>query len=228
MQIRPEFVTALKDYLFLLENKYPQKATLKLVSDRYRLNSVERSLLFRGVVISRNRQLRQAKTTEQLPSSGLISIDGFNVLRTVASYLLGRPIFMAMDGFLRDASEMHGKPLKLENRLHAFDLVMDTLKNKALEVHFWFDAPVSYSGETASAINEKLKSLGIKGKAEVVRSADHVLKQVQEGVVATADSAIIESAHVPAVDLAKITLLTHFKPEFTDLRKLTGKEDQPA
>jgi hypothetical protein len=222
MLIRPEFINALQDYLFLLEKGYPQKATLKLVSDRYRLNTGERSMLFRGVVTAKDRKSRSSKTIDTLPETGLLSIDGFNVLRTVASYLLGRPVYVAMDGFLRDASELHGKPLKTEYRIKAFELVMDLIRNKDLTLRIWFDSPVSKSGETAAIINNLMKEAGIKGEAQTVHSADHELKQVKTGIVATADSAVIDKAQVPVIDLAKMTLKAHFKKELIDLGKLAG------
>ena len=225
MQIRAEFITALQDYLFLLEKNYPQKATLKLVSDKYRLNTQERSLLFRGVVVKKERNIRAGKTIKKLPDSGLVNIDGFNVLRTVASYMLGRPVFMAMDNFLRDASEMHGKPLKTKYRLQAFKLVIKVLQEKDLSSRFWFDAPVSFSGETVNEINEYFKSHNIEGRAETVRSADNVLKQITEGVIATADSAIIENAKVPVIDLSKLTLEHHFNPKFLNLMDFINFHD---
>jgi len=128
MQIRPEFKTALKDYLFLLEKKYPQKAVLKLVSDKYGLNTYERSMLFRGVVTKED--IEKRKQLESLPAGQNLFVDGFNVLRTVASYFLGRPVYIAMDGFLRDASELHGKPLKVEFREKALNLVLDVIRDK--------------------------------------------------------------------------------------------------
>ena len=219
MQIRQEFKDALKDYLFLLEKNYPQKALLKLVSDRYRLNTQERSMLFRGVVTESQRKVREENTVDFLPDTGLISIDGFNVLRTVASYTLGRPVFIAMDGFIRDSSELHGKPLDLEIRIKAFSMVLNLLKNTNLEVKIWFDSPVSKSGETSATINKMLKEAGVQGNAETVHYADYELKNAETGIIATADSAIIENSKVKVVDLARLTLESHFSPRLVDLRQ---------
>jgi len=222
MPLRDAFIDALKDYLFLLEKEYPQKATLKLVSDRYRLNTQERSMLYRGVVTEKQKRARRKNTTDQLPTEGTLYLDGFNVLRTIASYLLGRPVFVAMDSFVRDASELHGKPLKTEWRLKAFDLVLKLIGNRPLTLHIWLDAPVSKSGETAQLLNESLKKIGMNGLAETVASADHELKQVTKGMVATADSAIIESAHVPVIDLAQMVIRHFFSPDLVDLGKLVN------
>ena len=45
-----QFKAATKDYYYLLNREYSQKATLKLISDHYRLSGVQRSALFRGIV----------------------------------------------------------------------------------------------------------------------------------------------------------------------------------
>jgi hypothetical protein len=214
MQLKPEFYEALKDYLLLMEKGYPQKATLKLISDRYLLNSVERSILFRGVVVKEKVDFRRTKTINEFPGAGIITIDGFNVLRTIASYLLGRPVYVAMDGFLRDASELHGKPLGQEWRMKAFRLVLEVLKQGDYTLNFWFDTPVTKSGETAAFVNEILNKEAISGKAQTAHSVDYQLKQVEEGIIATADSAIVEHSKVQVIDLAQLVLKKHFNPYF--------------
>ena len=220
MHLREEFKIAIKDYLFLLNKGYPQKASLKLVGDRYKLKSEERSILFRGVMPDSYRQIREIKRVSKVPESGLLAIDGFNVLRTVASYFLGRPVYIAMDGFLRDASELHGKPLKLEVRERALRLVLNTIKGKFVETVFWLDSPVSYSGETAKMIKDVLKEYNIKGTAVTVHSADFELKKIDKGIIATADSAVIENSIVPVVDLAQLTIFKNFNPDLLDLRRI--------
>ena len=218
MQLKPEFYKALEDYLFLMEKGFPQKATLKLISDHYQLTSVERSILFRGAVTKEKKVFRKTKVIDSLPASGLITIDGFNILRTIASYLLGRPVYIAMDGFLRDASELHGKPLGQEWRLKSFRLMLEVLKMGDYTLNIWFDAPVTKSGETVAAINTILSKENIQGKAETTQSADYQLKQVDNGIIATADSAIVEQAKMPVIDLAQLILKEHFNPDFFHLK----------
>ena len=61
MQISPEFKSAYNDYLDLLTKKYPQKAILKLVGDRYKLNGSERTMLYRGVCTREGINIRKKK-----------------------------------------------------------------------------------------------------------------------------------------------------------------------
>ena len=49
------------DYFYLQERKYPQKGTLKLVGDRYKLSGDQRTVLYRGISstkCSNNRKIR--------------------------------------------------------------------------------------------------------------------------------------------------------------------------
>jgi hypothetical protein len=223
MQLSTSFKSAVEDYLFLMNKGYPQKATLKLVSDKYLLNSIERSMLFRGVISEGDIEERLSKQIKNIPEGCLITVDGFNVMRTIASYLLGRPVYIAMDGFMRDASELHGKPLKQELRIKAFKLMTDILKNGDYSLKIWLDSPVSLSGETAAALNEIMKKEGIQGETLTVHSADKELKMARTGIIATADSAIVENSLVPVIDLAYYTLKKHYSPELLDLREFCKK-----
>ena len=203
------------DYLYLLERGYSQRQALKLVGDRYRLTGVERSMLYRGVVRNADTLSRTEKRIDSIPAGARIYIDGYNVIRTVGSYLLGKNLFVAMDGFLRDASEMHRSTLKKPVLEKSVELLIGFLSGTGPEsVAIFLDEPVSKSGELALKLNTMLRESGISGKAETVRSPDHQLKQVGSGIVCTSDSAIIDSSRVPVFDLARAILTSNFNPGF--------------
>ncbi|NOX85700.1 MAG: DUF434 domain-containing protein [Chlorobi bacterium] len=209
------FEPAIADYLYLLEKGYPQKSILKMVGDRYQLVSKERSMLYRGVVTGADRDLRKAKKTEKLPSGAKITVDGYNVIRTMGSYLLGKPVFIAMDGFLRDAAEMHRSTLQKKILDRTLELLIAYFGSvRPAEVVIYLDAPVSKSGKLAVRLNELLEQNALTGNALTARSPDHHLKAVSQGVVCTADSAVIDAAQVPVFDLAKGILDSSFHPDF--------------
>lgn len=213
--LSPNFEKAVADYLYLLEKGYPQKSILKIVGDRYQLVSTERSMLYRGVVTSADRELRKEKKPEQLHEGVMLTVDGYNVIRTVGSYLLGRPVFIAMDGFLRDAAEMHRSTLKKKVLDRTLDLLINYLYSvQPAEVMVYLDEPVSKSGDLASRLNETFEQNNITGSALTAHSPDHHLKAVTQGIICTADSAIIDAAQVPVFDLAKALLDRKFHPEF--------------
>ena len=43
------FMNACKDYAYLINRNYPERGTLKLVGDRYRLTRDQRTILYRGI-----------------------------------------------------------------------------------------------------------------------------------------------------------------------------------
>jgi len=47
--VTESFKHAVKDYFFLINKKYPEKETVKLIGDRYRLTGLQRTVLFRGI-----------------------------------------------------------------------------------------------------------------------------------------------------------------------------------
>jgi len=49
MDVSPALKDAVKDYFFLQNKAYPEKASVALVGDRYRLSKEERMVLFRGI-----------------------------------------------------------------------------------------------------------------------------------------------------------------------------------
>ncbi len=217
-----QFISAIHDYQYLMERHYAEKSTLKLVSDRYALSGEERSVLFRGVITKEVVKKRKNKLIARPESGSSFIIDGYNVIRTVGSYLTGNLVFVAMDGFIRDVSEIHKKSVKDDIVLKAVDLILVTLKSlKPINVLFYLDMPVSKSGELADYISRSLSSQELTGNAETVHSPDHHLKKAEMGIVCTSDSVIIDECHLSVFDLARRTLDLHFSTEFICLTDST-------
>ncbi len=96
------------EYLWLLSQAYPQKASLKLVGDKFSLTGELRQVLYRGVAATITAQSRKNKIGT-VSKGDLVLIDTYNVLFTVNNYLLGKHLFLCNDGMLRDAGEMRGR-----------------------------------------------------------------------------------------------------------------------
>ena len=219
MNFSKDFQTAVNDYLLLLDKKYPQKAILKLIGDRYALNGTERSMLYRGITTSKNAEKRAKKLiSEKNIINQPIHIDGYNVLITIGSYLNGNLVFIGNDRYLRDASEIHGKIFRTELFERAVILILVYLeKLKVSEINFYLDQPVSFSGKLSQKINKIIKDYYLTGKAEVYNSPDYILKNIEEGFVATTDSTIIDKAKLNIFDIAQNTIKYHFNPNFIDM-----------
>ncbi|HDO27975.1 MAG TPA: DUF434 domain-containing protein [Bacteroidetes bacterium] len=209
------FEKAVKDYLYLLERGYPQKSILKIVGDKYQLVSRERSMLFRGVVTQKDCGLRKSKSLDMTEEDSSLYVDGYNVIRTIGSYLLGKPVFIAMDGFLRDAAEMHRSTLQKKILNRTLDLLVRYLASvHPGEVIIYLDEPVSKSGQLATRLNELLQQNALTGNALTTHSPDHHLKSVSQGIVCTADSAVIDNCKTKVFDLAQAILDLTFQPEY--------------
>lgn len=213
------FLKALTDYLYLLDRRYSQKSILKLVGDHYALSADERALLFRGSAKHKYIELRNKKKINVLPESSRLTVDGFNVFRTVGSYLNGNFVFEGMDGFLRDASELHRQKLNREVLERATDLIINFLKHKKCErVSFYFDTPISHSGDLTHHLIEKMEEASLAGTAETAFSPDHILKKIEAGIICTSDSNIIDQSKVQVYDLSKGVLEYHFDPKIFSLK----------
>jgi len=219
MIVSENFVFAIKNYKYLLEEGFPQRAIIKLVGDRFKLSSVERTILYRGICTDKNASHRKSKLafTKDIQNKS-IHIDGYNVLITIGSYLNGSLVFIGNDNFLRDASEVHGKVFRTELLQRAIVLTFDYLKkNKVSGLHFYLDKPVSNSGKLSAKLNKTIQEYNLSGSSKTQASPDYALKQIKQGIIATSDSNIIDKCMVPVLDLARKILTHNFKPKYLNL-----------
>ncbi|MCD4773016.1 MAG: DUF434 domain-containing protein [Bacteroidales bacterium] len=223
MNFSKNFNIAIKDYKYFLERKYPQKSILKLVGDKYMLTGKERAMLFRGITTNENIYKRKnilVKNNKSIKNK-LLHIDGYNVLITVGSYLNGNMVFICNDNFLRDVSELHGKIFRNKFVERSLKLTLEYLnKNNIKNVEFYLDKPISKSGELCREIRKGLIENNISGDAQTCNSPDYILKNIDNGIVCSSDSTIIDNSNVGVFDLARKVILFHFKPKFVDLRKM--------
>lgn len=215
-----DFTRAVEDYHYLMKRDYPQKATLKIIGDRYRLGKLQRTILYRGIYCRALSRERKRRLTGRIRGQA-IHIDCYNVVLTISSYLQGFPLYIGTDNLLRDAAESHGRAINNELFYKALGQLLDYgAKERAETLNFYIDSPVSHSGKLARYINEELVRRGLKGKAQTVKSADYELIKVERGLVATSDSIIVSKAPVKTVDLARQVLKSRYNPNFIKLKSL--------
>jgi hypothetical protein len=216
------FKDALTDYYYLLNKNYPEKETLKLVGDRFRLTGVQRSILFRGITSKVKALKRKAKliSLENLRGK-ILYIDGYNVLFTIMNYLLGKVTFIGNDNILRDSGGTYGK---IENETTFFqsaNLLMDFIhKNAFQQITIYLDSPVSNSSSHLNELVKIIPQKKIKGHIHLIRSVDHQLKQINDAVIATSDSEIIDHTTSKIIDLARGALETSYGVTILDLGSL--------
>lgn len=225
--VTDRFLFAAEDFRYLDAKGYPKKGSLKLVGDRYRLSSDQRSALMRGV---QSESVSQERRSKLIPNPAEISgqplfLDGYNILITLVSYLAGTQLYIAMDGLLRDTAESRSS---LRNKVlfnKALDLLFlylaaDPRPFGPDEIICFLDSPVSKSRETAGRLNRRFRQNGLNGKTCLVSSPDRELKMLcDKGVIATSDSDIVDGSR-RVFDLARWILDYHYQPVFIDLGNL--------
>jgi hypothetical protein len=191
-----------EDFRYLLNRRYPRKAALELVGNRYELTFDERHLLHRGVFSDADSEARRKKIiSPQGIKNKDLAIDGHNVLITIEAGISGRPLILGDDGFIRDISGLSGNFKKNKKTEEALQLILNVLKEvKPRHTLFLFDAPISMSGKLAEEIRDRLRQANLPGDATAVKVPEKILIGFP-GVIATSDTAIINPSK-KVLDLA--------------------------
>jgi hypothetical protein len=219
-----DFISACQDYSYLVNRRFPERGVLKLVGDRYRLDGDQRTVLYRGISSNKRSEIRKSLLVTDIVGQQLV-IDGYNVLFTLLNYRLGRITFISTDHILRDAGSLHGR-LRDEKTFSAcVSLLIDYLIIKQpYKTDIYLDSPVSHSEKHAQIIRENMQMCHLSGECHVIKSADWALRQNQHGVIATSDTAIIEKALVPVIDLPKEILENAYEATFLRLTELLASD----
>jgi hypothetical protein len=214
------FRQACTDYFYMVNHHYPERSVLKLVGDRYLLSGDQRTVLYRGISSEKRSSLRNSLLTADITGKHLI-VDGYNVLFTLLNYRLGKITFVSTDGIVRDAGALHGRFREEQTFTSCIGLLlihMVTMQPAVVDIYL--DSPVSHSEKHAAAISDKMTLLNLKGNCFVIKSADWALKNSKDCVIATSDTAIIEKALLPVVDLPADILKNAYGASFFQLRGL--------
>ena len=140
------------DYSLLLTKNYPQKASLKLVGDKFALTDRQRLAIMRSCCSNQDREFRIARQVQQ-PAGEMVIIDGYNVLITIEAAMSGAFIFIGRDGCFRDLAGLHGTYRKVSETIPAIKLIDESLKElKTGGVEWLLDKPVSNSGRLKKII----------------------------------------------------------------------------
>jgi len=225
-ELNKKFGNAILDLVYLLERNYPKNSSITLVGNRYRLAADERMVLYRGVFKTSEAVQRRAKIIVPSSSvSGKLVIDGYNVLITLESYLLGKTVFRSMDGFVRDISGVYGNYRFTKTAKRSIALLADYVRKLFLmidekygELVVYLDAPVSKSGELAVYMRRYFKEQGILSKIEVLAGPDvRLIEEGQSSVVATSDTVIADQVPLCA-DIPGHIIINVLKKHIIDLQ----------
>ena len=165
---------AVADMRYLLSQGYEKTQVLIWVGNKYQLSKTQRQLLNRGISAPVNAQKRQKKKQGLWRLQGaVLGIDGHNVLITVESALKDRLLLLADDGFIRDIAGVSASYRPSQTSDKALKIIFSLLSlYKPVQIDWYYDAPLSRSGELAATTRKFLKAYGLKGKAEAVPVPD--------------------------------------------------------
>ncbi len=187
---------AAKDYRYLLDRGYPQKAALNLITSRYNLASEERSALMRCV----HRSVDAVSTASKLVSptevrGASIVVDGYNTFLTILTALEGGPLFLCDDCVVRDVRSSYTKGITVESLVRSLEtLTMTLMSLQPSHVLVILDKNVSHSAEHASIIRRALLSRGISSAVELRQRADLGVLEHSAKVVSSSDYVILTRA----------------------------------
>lgn len=216
----PEFINAMKDYFYLKNRNYPDKFTLKVVGDRYKLDGCARTLLYRGVFGESENKLHKDKQTLNFERKELF-IDTYNVLFTLLNYKLGKLVFIGTDNYCRDTGSSFGKIKKEEYFIEtAIQLIGYIQSIQPVYVIFYVDSPVSFSKDHCRFLNYQIEKHELLGESKLVKSADYELKNIKRGLICTTDSGIIKASKCLVADLSYEIINYYYKPDLLNLKML--------
>ncbi len=215
------FIQAVADYSYLSEQGYHPRGFIDMVGNRYQLSEQEKTILYRGVVLSSQCNSRKQKIITPEKKLSPIFIDGFNVITTITSYLLGIPVFIAMDGLLRDAANKRGELDNNPKLVEAIDLILKYLSERNLQHPlFYLDQQVKFSDETAHLIMQSSFANFVFPECKQSQNVDDELIRMADSTVCSSDSGIIDKTQAPVFDLAQHVLKYFFTPNFVDIGSL--------
>lgn len=208
---------AVSDLSWLRNRGYAEASAIKLVGDRYQLRARQRIAVGRCACAKQAFEDRQRRRIE--PSAvedQLMLVDGLNVLTTLEVALAGGVLLLGRDGCLRDMASFHGNYRLVHETERAVQILLgqlDSLKPQRVTLHI--DRPVSNSGRLAQMIRDKSAASRTPIETLVSDRVDETLKSAESGIVATADSAILDACG-PWLNLARLAVEEHRK-ELPDL-----------
>ncbi len=189
----PILRAAVADLSWLRSRGYSDRASLKLVGDRYCLRDRQRKALQRCAAASRQVRTR-AKTRvgiEHLDKATVV-IDGYNVILSLEAALCGGVLLLARDGVLRDLAAMSSHYRRVEATPKAIDLLGEFLDHHNCGgVRLLLDRPVSNSGRLKQLITDRVADRSATWEVELTDRTDQLLIE-SPSIVATADSAILD------------------------------------
>ena len=188
----PVLQAASSDVCHLLDRGYGLSPTLTFVANHYQLSVRQRLAIMRSVCSTKQREQRAQKSIDPaVLKSQTVWIDGFNQIITLEVMACRSPLFLGMDGAVRDLAALRGTYRLIPETAWAVRSLLRFLKSVDVGAAvILLDAPVSNSGRLRQAIFEANAAFALDLAVPLIRGVDAELSG--HNAVMTADSAVLD------------------------------------
>jgi len=205
-QALPALTSAVEDLSWLRTRGYSDASAVKLVGDRYRLRSRQRTAAKR-CACSDSAQLDRAsrRCAPKRMNARHLLVDGLNVITTIEVALARGVLLLGRDACLRDMASFHGSYRLVQETERAVEILVEVVDSlRPSKVTVYIDRPVSNSGRLAEIVRATASRKGSCIQATTADRVDEKLK-ASTAVVASADSAILDECG-DWLNLARISI----------------------
>lgn len=178
---------AAKDVCYLINAGYDRKQASTFVGNHYCLSERQRLAVARSVATDKQLTNRKAKEVFDFGKKD-VWIDGFNQIITLEVLLNHSPLFLGMDGVVRDLASLRGNYRIIPQTKQAVALLLEWVyAYHPGTIHILLDAPVSNSGR----LKNKIYDVDPMVDVQIVQHVDLIL--YEKANVITSDSIILDS-----------------------------------
>ena len=179
---------AVSDLSWLLSNGYAQKSSLKLVGDRFSFIERQRRAINAASADRQSLELRKQNEISiavknfnfKNPNISLI-IDGYNLLITIECALSNAPLFVGLDGCMRDIASIHSTYRKVKETVPALELIGKGIEKLKIKETIWvLDSPISNSGRLKKVIEELAEQKRWNWRVILERYADKEIVELSQ------------------------------------------------
>ncbi|WP_338792371.1 DUF434 domain-containing protein [Bernardetia sp. MNP-M8] len=197
---------AVSDLSWLLSNGYAQKASLKIVGDKFSLTDRQRKAINAASAERESLELRKKNEisidldihSDFKKLNSTLVIDGYNLLITTECALSNAPLFIGLDGCMRDIASIHSTYRKVEETIPALELIGNVIEELEIKETIWvLDSPISNSGRLKKIMEDLAEQKKWNWKVLLEKHADKSiveLSQNQNHIVASCDAWITINA----------------------------------
>lgn len=168
---------ASEDACYLLNRGYRVKTATMFVQQHYMLSEPQRLAIARSLATDKDIELRKKKELSKTECKGKeVYIDGFNAIIPMESLLSNSPLFVCMDGSIRDMANLKGSYSIIDKTEGAIRLVLEQLdKHGVAKAHIYLDKPISNSGRLKTLIRELSTEYNVEVDIDLLNAVDKEL-----------------------------------------------------